>query len=181
MRKLFRWIRGLVDDPAEAATVFAIMAIVIAVVGYRMLYVLKWNSVIISDFYANVATEMLSIAVTVLIIDRLYQRRSKREEIRRVCRQMASPDEQFAREAVRLASEERWFRNGSMVSAWLYGANLQGAVLELANVQGARLGFANLEGADLGNTNLQGAMYNSKTIWPDDFKPLERGAILNEY
>lgn len=174
MRKLFRRIRGLVDDPAEAATVLAIMAIMIAAVGYVVLHVLKRNSVIITDFYANVATEMLSIAVTVLIIDRLYQRRSKREEVRRVCRQMASPDEQFAREAVRLAIEEQWFSDGSMVGAdlggvllqdaYLWEANLEGAKLRKANLKGAELAGANLQGVDLEGANLKGANLQSANL-----------------
>ena len=90
----------------------------------------------------------------------------------------------------------------------LEGANLQGAKLEEANLQGAKLQGANLEEANLLFTNLRGAdlqlailrgaklrgadlqlailqgaylrraTYTKETIWPDDFNPKARGAIL---
>jgi uncharacterized protein YjbI with pentapeptide repeats len=64
----------------------------------------------------------------------------------------------------------------------LCGADLSGADLRRANLYGADLSDANLRGADLGeatliSANLEKAIFDGFTIWPDDFDPLESGAI----
>jgi len=178
VRKVRRWISELIDEPGEAASALAILGIVSAVGGYIFLY--GWGSFtqLVSDFYANAATELLSIAITVLIIDRLYARRSANEEKDRIIRQLASPSNEFALEAVRLASERRWLYDHSLMSANLRRANLEGADLTNANLiiadlpsanlagadlahatlVGANLAYANLEGADLPSANLAGAV-----------------------
>lgn len=45
---------------------------------------------IIADFYPNIATELMGIAVTILIIDRLYEQARNRQEKNRLIRQMGS-------------------------------------------------------------------------------------------
>ena len=88
----------------------------------------------------------------------------------------------------------------NLTEADLRGANLDNAELfEVdftdADLQGASLGFkargridmgkANLCGADLreiknilGVYFWEGAIYNSATLWPKDFNPVEKGAVL---
>ena len=163
MRKYFnavkRWISGLIDEPGEAASALAILGIVSAVGGYVILY--GWGSFtqLVSDFYANAATELISIAITVLIIDRLYARRRAGEEKDRIIKQLASRSNEFALEAVRLAKDgdKNWIVDGSLKKADLMKANLEGADLGSANLEGAVLLGANLKDADLGSANLAGA------------------------
>ncbi len=77
-------------------------------------------------------------------------------------------------------------QNTFLEKAYLYGTHLQGAKLQYANLQNANLQDALLENvrmfeADLRGADLRGAKlrvaymekakYNSKTIFPDDFKP----------
>jgi uncharacterized protein YjbI with pentapeptide repeats len=60
----------------------------------------------------------------------------------------------------------------------LQGANLQGASLRGASLRGASLRGANLDTANLDGAHLDGTLYDRETIWPEGFKPSDRGAIL---
>ncbi len=100
-------------------------------------------SALVADFYANVSTELTSIAVTVLIIDALNRRRDRMQHER-------SEREQFMRalgssvnEVARRAAEELRARG------WLTDGSLQGADLRIANLEGAKLWKADLQGANL--------------------------------
>lgn len=124
------------------------------------------------DFYANIGTELASIALTVLIIDRMNRRRDEEHERDALILQMGSPDHAFAIEAVRMLGAQGWLNNGMLRGVRLSRANLEGANLQSTHLQGARLGLANLrkvkfasadltcaylQGADLHGANLIGA------------------------
>jgi hypothetical protein len=167
LRSLSSWLRELIDDPTEAAIAFASAGVVIAVVGYFV--VNGWGNIrtLFADFYANFAAELLSIAVTVLIIDRLAARRAAKEEKKRIIRQLGSHSNEFALEAVRLCRENGWLEDDSLKgtvlseanlkSANLFGAHLQDADLEYAHLEDAILANATLAGANLFRANLEGA------------------------
>ena len=61
-----------------------ILAISIAIYGYIDLHG-NWLTPlpVIADFYANIATELASIAVTVLVIDGISERRAIQQEKQR--------------------------------------------------------------------------------------------------
>ncbi len=114
------------------------------------------------DFYTNMGTELASIALTVLIIDRLHQRRDDERERDALILQMGSPDHSFAIEAVRMLAAQGWLNNGALKGVHLSHANLEGANMQRVHMQGARLGLANLRKvkfnqADLSHAFLQGA------------------------
>lgn len=119
------------------------------------------------DLWSNVAVDLLSIAVAVLIIERLGERRDKRQEKERLIRRMGSTYNSTALQAVEELRVLGWLEDGSLQEANLDGAQLQGADLRGANLRGAYLYGANLRGAilertdlreaDLCETNLQGA------------------------
>jgi hypothetical protein len=114
---------------------------------------------LVSDLYANGGAELLSIALTVLIIERLNRRRAIQERQERkeeLILQMGSPDNAFAIEAVRFLRQKGWLTDGSLNGAYLWGANLQRADLERANLKGANLFNANLKAATLNSANLTG-------------------------
>jgi hypothetical protein len=138
----------------------------------------------VADLYANGGAELLSIAVTVLIIDWLNERRAIKEERERLVLQMGSPIHDAAIEAVRQLRYRGWLLDGSLKGAAmgtgklmrvgrsklgdesrlggssldeLMGANLQDAYLYRANLEGVYLEEANLRGARLWQANLQGA------------------------
>jgi uncharacterized protein YjbI with pentapeptide repeats len=106
-----------------------------------------------SDF----STELISIAITVLLIDRMNDRRAIEQEKKALILQMGSPENAFAVEATRILRVRGWIEDGSLREAYLMGANLQGAHLGVADLQGAILLGADLRGANLKSANLQGA------------------------
>lgn len=111
----------------------------------------------VADFYANASTELGSIAITVLVLDTLNENRAKQERIKAVIRQMASPVNAAALEAVRMADDEGWLEDGTLKDAHLLGANLENAYLQMAYLKRANLPFANLQEANLVEANLEGA------------------------
>ena len=110
-----------------------------------------------TDLSTNAGTEAIGIAITVLVIDRLYERRDQEREKQRIIRQMASPSNDFALEAVRLAGENGWLTDGSLHRADLIKADLRGADLIHADLRGANLSGATLSGATLSQAYLNGA------------------------
>jgi len=172
-RSTKKWFKELFDEPKAAAILFGILGAIIALLGY--IYLHGWGSLkdFTSDFYTNLATDFISIAVTVLIIDKLNKRRADLEEKQRIIRQMASPSNEFALEAVRLARDNGWLQDGSLCGASLIKANLQKADLSNADLSGANLTSANLwhvslEGANLSAANLRDAnLYQAEMSYID--------------
>lgn len=135
-----------------------ISAVVIAVLGYfnqhgNFLIPLP----IVADFYANISTELVSIAITVLVIDALNERRAIQQEKENLILQMSSPTNLIAKEAVRVLRMRGWLTDGTLKGANLQRANLRNAFLEKADLRGIFLYEADLQGAFLQRSNLEGA------------------------
>lgn len=121
----------------------------------------------VQAFYANISTECISIAVTVVIIDWLYERRDTLREKERLVREMRNRDNGLAIHAVEELRANDWLDGGLLVGKHLWDANLEGAnlvgvnmyrvYLNRANLQGANLDKADLEAARLDKANLRGA------------------------
>jgi hypothetical protein len=154
-------------QPVERLGMFLLTLALLATVAGALsahpgLDVFSFARALLNDFYANLSTELASIAVTILIIDRMHQHHDDQREHERLVLQMGSPDNGFAIEAVRLLSAQGWLHNGGLAGAHLSHANLENADLHRVNLQGARLGMANLRhtllnDSDLRGANLQGA------------------------
>lgn len=136
---------------------------------------------VFNEFYANLGTELASIAITVLIIDRLHQQRAEEREKERLILQMGSPDNSFAIEAMRIMGARGWLSNGDLKGVHLSRANLEGANLQGVNLEAARLGLANLRkvklaGARLTCAFLQGANLEGANLCGADLS----GVNLND-
>jgi len=178
------WKHALDLSPSrKVGAVLLAGAIVLALVGYLNQYgnlylgLTLYN--LLGDFYANTSAELAGIAITVLIIDALYQRREINREKRDLILQLGSPDKAFAREALRKIRARKWLNDGSLSFADLRNADLEGTNLEFvdfnsanlksvelmgANLEGANLESANLEGASLSGANLEGAYLNGAKL-----------------
>jgi len=148
------------------ASILAV-AIVIALMGYLnqhgILYLEETLYNLLRDFYANISSELADIAITVLIIDAQYQRSEINREKRDLILQLGSPDNAFAREALRKIRARRWLNDWSLNFASLIYANLRGACLMYANLMRANLGGADLRDTDLEGANLDNAnLINTK-------------------
>ena len=111
----------------------------------------------------NLFTEGLgvfvSIGITVLIIDRLDERRSTQRLKRRLVREVGSGSNEFAKNAVSWLRAEKWLEddNGLLRESDLNWADLRGANLRKVNLQGAQLIEAKLHDAIFHGANLQEA------------------------
>ena len=142
----------------HAGFVMLVTAFIVAVIGYLNVH-LNWMGPlpIVADFYANVSTELASVALTVLVIDALNERRAIQREKESLILQMSSPINAVAREAVRVLRVRGWLVDGTLRRANLLRANLRKAFLEKADLREVFLLKADLSGAYLQWSNLEGA------------------------
>lgn len=134
-----------------------------------------------SGYATNLYTELISIGITVFIIDILNSRRNEqlREEIskKQLVREVKSPDNATARNAVHELRDQGWLTgdDGLLRGENLDHANLENAYLSFARLDGAYLFGANLsgettlEGANLAFANLTAANLSSAFIGRADF------------
>ena len=179
--RLPRWFLTL--SAFKIGFVLAIIAVFIGVAGYVSRNPKGFSlASLVDDFYANGAAELGSIAITVLVIDTINNRRAINQEKRRLIHQMGSPDNSFAVEAARVLRLEGWLVDGTLRGkdfskadlrnaeldnadlreAWFPGAKLNDAKLIEANLYNAWISEADLRGAkligaDLREVNLRGA------------------------
>jgi hypothetical protein len=147
-------------DVRFAIVVLLVIAVFVIYGGFNTTYKTDQDRTFgqfVADFYANGGAELLSIAITVLIIEGLNRRRSINERKRMLTLQMSSPYQGIAGEAARILAVEGWLRDGALRDAHLIGANLAETLLESADLAGALLGSANLAKAHLMEANLAGA------------------------
>ncbi len=116
----------------------------------------------VKDFYGNIATTLIGIAIAVFTIDRANERRAEEQLKAQLIREMGSTDNGIALRAVRElqahgSDDDNWLTDGSLKGAYLIRANLHDASLSDANLQGAILQEANLLGAFLLGADLQDA------------------------
>ncbi|GAB5492931.1 MAG: hypothetical protein Phog2KO_31460 [Phototrophicaceae bacterium] len=121
-------------------------------------------------YVTNVFTELLSIVITVFVLDRLNARRQDKQELTRLKALLGSNESVVTKIAVAELKAKGWLEDGSLKGANLANANLAGARLYNANLEGADLPFANLEStklwfANLENVNLESAKLNGANLW----------------
>lgn len=127
-------------------------------------------------YITNAFTELLSIGLTVLVLNRLAERREQSrqrgEHLQRVIREMRSPNADEGARAVDEARERGFLTDGSLSGVNLSGANLSKFGLFRANLSKtnfygtnlseARLWESNLSGTQMDLANLNGALlFNS--------------------
>jgi uncharacterized protein YjbI with pentapeptide repeats len=108
--------------------------------------------------YATIlAAELISIAVTLFVVDAIFRHRDAEQEKRELILQLGSPVNDVSREAIRRLRIRGWLSDGSLRHAYLAHANLRGAELGEADLDGANLREADLRGSDLRRVLLRGA------------------------
>lgn len=109
-----------------------------------------------SDLLAGFVPEAVGIAFTVLLIDRLYQRKERQKQLSEYASKLVSDAGSSVNHVAVRAIEELGKRR------WLYGEGslLQGESFTKADWRGAPLVDANLQQINLGNVNLQ-----STSLW----------------
>lgn len=135
-------------------------------------------------YVMNAFTELLSIGLTALVLNRLAERREqvrqRNEDLHRIIREMRSKDGNEGRRAAEEARERGFLTDRSLNGANLWRANLSGADLRHSDLSGVDLGHANLSDAELYRTNLSGAILRHVDLsWTDMWDADLRGAKLN--
>jgi uncharacterized protein YjbI with pentapeptide repeats len=152
---------------AAAAALFIVIGILIgnALFGKGGLLTASDNG-----YLTNVFTEVASVLVTVIVIDRLNRRRDQQREERelkaQLVRDASSTSNEVAKNAVHQLNKREWLQGeaGLLKGENLRGANLQHSKLENANLQDVRLGDANLQDANLVRANLQDASMDDANL-----------------
>lgn len=152
-RQLPRWRihwPAWLDEPAEQLTwAIRFVATVLLVAGFLDLFVLGGQTI-----YHSFTTEMIGVAVTVLVLEELDRLRSKQEFKQQTFRQIRHSSNPFAVEALETARAMGWMDEIIHPDTDLKNANLAGADLRHASLQRAKFWEANLVGTDLRGANL---------------------------
>ena len=153
--RLIAWlIDALLTAPGIALLLLA-LGIIAGTVGYRRQHGSAFRfEPFLEDFYANLSTEVISIAITVLVIDGLYRARQRQADKAGLLIRMRSKRNETAVDAVEEARWRGWLQKGMVKGADLRGANLKRADFRNAPLTGANLSLATLRGADFRGADL---------------------------
>lgn len=155
-RNSLSWFKGLKWlTVRNVAVALGLIGIFVAVGG--SIYDQNTLREALEEFYSNASWELISIAITVLIIDTLYQRRQEEQLKAQLIREMDSKDKGIAQWAVNELRAHGWLMDESLRGKIFFGANLEGADLRRADLQKVSLLYVNLRGANLQESNLQEA------------------------
>ena len=137
--------------------ILSILSLLIAILGYLYLHNHEkdFQSVII-DFYANISTELASIALTVLVIDQIARRRAGEQLKAQLIRELRSSDNGIAVRALDELYAHGWALDGSLQGVHLLATNLEGAYLYGVDFSQAWMRDANLTNAYMRDCLLHG-------------------------
>lgn len=144
----------------RVAVLFLFLASILVLLGYLnrqglvISFIPNW---FISDFYANISTDLLSIAITVLIIDGLNQQRLDEKEKSSILLELGSRNNSTALDALQIVRTRGWHSDGSMKGINLYRANLEKGFLNNAILSNVNFDQANLKDAYLSYVDLTDA------------------------
>lgn len=131
-----------VVDPWQVGYILVVLAALIGALNCLnqrgMFYLPETLRRMIVAFDNNATTELASIAITILVVDRLYQHRETEREKKQLILQMGSPDNGFALEAVRALRAREWLQKGAAKNAILRGCRPPRDPPELGNPPGCR-------------------------------------------
>ena len=113
---------------------------------------------ILLQSYVEFTWEMVSIAFTILIIDRLYHQQDVRREKAQLIRQLRSSD---AHDASGQLGTKGWLADGTLRQANLEGMKLKKAHWCQVDLRNGRLHHADFQGADLSEGKFKGAQLDN--------------------
>lgn len=168
---LFLTIAFVRSSVRIVALILLVIGILIGVNGYIRQYGIFDFDWLYKEFYANFSTELISISITVLIIDSISEwRQNKRVQInlrQQLVREIGSKDNGIALRAINELRAKDWLTDGSLVGAQMPYANIDNGELKQAQLRGvnlykalarrAYLETANLSSADLKKADFTGS------------------------
>ncbi|KXK25093.1 MAG: pentapeptide repeat-containing protein [Chloroflexi bacterium OLB15] len=203
---LKQYLSGSGMTAQRAGVLFLLAGIFVIIIGYPIAHPGEPFDfrIFVSETYTNISSELIGIAITVLIIDAIYRKYESRNQEQRereqLIRQLGSSVNEVAKRASEELRARGWLSDGSLqemdfrianleaVKLWgsdLQGANLQWAKLKHANLNdsvlaGANLTQANLQAARLRGADLRGAnLFEAKLYRINGLNALLQNANLN--
>jgi uncharacterized protein YjbI with pentapeptide repeats len=174
----------------------SVVGIIFLVLGLSLVFLCNYPdswlfSLIIKEYYANLSCELLSIAITILLIDYLYDRKEKESNKKRLLRELGSEDRGFTSRALKEIKELGYLVDGTLKGIDLSKANLSGLDFTGADLEKIDFSKASLNGTILKDTNLNGAIFydaelrganlENSTLFNTQLKKCNLyGAILNK-
>lgn len=137
------------------------------------------------DFVPNVVTEFIGIAITILLIEELNERREKRKLRDRLKRELWSKDQGITLRAINELREHGWLADGGLENinlpysvldrAELKGVIMNGANFHKASLQRSYIGHAQLRNVNFSGANLSYSILNHSDLTGSDLT----GALLD--
>ncbi|MEL7433411.1 MAG: hypothetical protein AAFN11_05645, partial [Chloroflexota bacterium] len=101
------------------------LAIVIAIIGFLTNTDINNLGGMFHEFYANISSELISIAITVAFIDSINKRRQDNQELTRLKALLASNESVVTKIAIAELNACGWLRDGSLQGVQLRRGKLQ--------------------------------------------------------
>lgn len=126
----------------------------------------KGNPSTRNDFDLNLLTEIIGVAITVLIVDTIYSFRDKKrreQELQeRLIREVRSPDHGIAIDALHQLRDKDWLfgENGLLMGTNLSSVDWHKGELSSANLRAASLPYSDLKGASINKAD-----FSCATLW----------------
>lgn len=169
--------------------IFLSISLFVIVGGYFFAHATFTLRKFVEDFYANIGAELGSIAVTLLIVDRVLKGQEQKEhEIQnknKLLNDLHSPVNSIANNAVhelrtlgKLTGQDAWtisaklggkadLSNARRYDANFFDARLVGANFSQADLRNVNFCHADLTGAILFKSDIAGAKFDENTVLPD--------------
>ena len=119
---------------------------------------------LISDYYANVSSELASIAITILLINYLSEQRFERRERARLIKELRSTDNAAVKRAANDLWVLDWLEDGCLRGAILHNSSMMNIDIRGADLRNADLTGADMRGSDLRQVKLDGAIINEANL-----------------
>lgn len=169
-RRLLRFIQRIIRDVRFFGFSIVLLVIMIKMLEYTEEYGVFTPLDFLDDLFTDVRSELISVALAILVFEWLSQQRHNRLSKTALIYQLGSPDNGFAKEAARTLQTKGWMADGTLRGVFLVRGNL-----ERANLWKADLRDAELMGANLCEANLHKANLSHAKLWEAD---LTRAEIL---
>jgi hypothetical protein len=154
----------------KLGALFFTLSIAVGLFGYLNQYGgLYQPSPIVADFYAGISTDLASIAITILIIDYISEKRADEQLKAQLIREMAGSNNGIALRAINELRARGWLQDGSLRGKIFDGVNWQGADLNDADLQGATFLNANISYANLNHTDLRKSTLINVNLYSTNF------------
>lgn len=171
----------------RAGVLFLIAGLGVAIIGYPLAHPDQPFDLrqFFSEIYTNLSSELIGIAITVLVIDAIYRKYESRNQEQREREQLIRQFGSSVNEVAKRASEELrahgWLSDGSLQEMDFRVANLEDARLWRSDLQGANLQWAKLKRANLNDSVLAGANLTQANLQAARLRGADlRGANLFE-